>query len=557
MAQQSNTRPVARVRIPAMDDPTTLSPGTVFGGDFTLRRRLGSGGMATVYEAVENGLGRLVAVKVLDRAGDPVLRARFFAEAKAMAAMVHPGVAGILRYGTDGKTGLPFLAMEKFDGSLAGRLTDCRTLPEAETARIALAVADALAALHAHDPPLVHRDLKPSNVLLSSGGRVVLADFGLVRRIASDATALTAPGAGQPGTWLYAAPEQRAGAPPSPAVDWYAFGVLLFRCLSGGFPGPGGELPRDTATEVSRAWRPLVRALLRDDPAERLCDGAAVRAALRRIVRSCRRRAWWRRRGRFLAAGAAAGAAIAAAATMLAKPKGTATETTGGAAAPTPAAMITAPEPAATAPAPAATAPAPAETDDDRFPGKEWTRGYADSLRATLAAAIENPSPDAENRIVVSAGSILLSGDVPLSSTPPDIVLDGGKLVFSPSSQDLRDIISRCELFVATAPDDTENIPQNVISVRKEWFANRILVTERGGSATDADCDIRAYVTNAVLRAPGTEDATINFFGLSSIVINRKRLDPGLTVTGSASVADFLPSGRFRNRRWFEEDNPL
>ena len=220
----------------------TLPAGVRFGGDYEILRVLGAGGMATVYEAREEPIGRVVALKVLDRA-EPALRARFLAEARTMAGLRHPGVAEILRFGTDAATGLPFLAMKPYPGSLADRLGDSRALAEADAAALGLRLADALAALHAADPPVVHRDVKPSNVLLDETGAPVLADFGVAKRLAPEETLHTLSSAGtQPGTWSYAAPEQRTGLPLSPAADWYAFGVLLYRCLTGGFPPPGGAL---------------------------------------------------------------------------------------------------------------------------------------------------------------------------------------------------------------------------------------------------------------------------------------------------------------------------
>ncbi|MBQ7667480.1 MAG: hypothetical protein IJS46_05735, partial [Kiritimatiellae bacterium] len=230
---------------------------------------------------------------------------------------------------------------------------------------------------------------------------------------------------------------------------------------------------------------------------------------------------------------------------------------TGGVVPPGTSASPAAPKEAPAAPkaTPVATKATAAPTS--RFPAKDWTRHYAEGVRETLAAAIENPSPDAGNRIVVPKGSILLSGDIPASSSPPDIVLDGGKLLFSPPSRELRQVIDRCERFIAAAPDDTEEVPSNIVPKRTEWFASRILVTSRGGSAADADADIRAYVTNDVRRAPGTEAATLDVAGFSSIVLERRLLDPGLTITGYGSVADFLPSGLLRNRRWFDTDDPL
>ena len=528
-----------------------LPPGARFGGDFTILRALGAGASATVYEARENALGRLVALKTLDRA-DPEMRARFLSEARAMAAVRHPGVAQIFRFGEDAATGLLFLAMERFAGSLADRVSNSRVLPEAEVASLGLAVADALAALHGRSPPLVHRDVKPSNILFSDDGRVVLADFGLVRRLAPDATALTAPGAGQPGTWLYAAPEQRAGAPPTPAVDWFALGVTLFRCLTGGFPGPGGALPTDIAGEVGRGWRPLLRGLLREDPERRLCDPETIRRSLLRILRHAKARGG-ARRALFAAAGAAA--IFAAVALAARAPRNQSPDA--------PEAVVPAVPEAETAvdAAPEAVVPAAqeAETAVDAappFPAVEWTREYADTLRSKLAKVVVNPMPDAENRIVVRAGEVLLSGDIAPSADPPTVVLDGGALHFSHGAAALREAIDQCERFVAEANGDETRVPK-VLPARREVFRNPIAVTKNGGWL---DHDDRAFATlvGPIGLAPGTSSGVLDVFGLTEIVIDRRALaDSRLEITGCGQVADVTPGGLVRNRRWFEDDNPL
>ena len=531
-----------------MQNHSGLPPGTRFGGDFTILRALGAGASATVYEAREEPLGRLVALKVLDGAL-PEMRARFLSEARAMAALRHPSVAEIFRFGEDSATGLPFLAMEKFAGSLAGRIADCRVLPEAEAAKLGLVVAEALAAMHGCDPPLVHRDVKPSNILMSEDGRMALADFGLVRKLAPDATALTAPGAGQPGTWLYAAPEQRAGAPPSPAMDWYALGVTLFRCLTGGFPGPGGALPVDVAGEVSRAWQPLLRGLLEDRPNRRLRDPEKILWSLRRI----RRRAVARgktMRALFAVAAAAAFVAALGAAAWARQSRVPSSMTPPDAAAPA------AEEPPPPSAASAAEEPPPVADDETSFSAVRWTREYGNSLRELLAKTMHDPVPDAENRIVVRAGEILLSGDIPPSPSPATIVLDGGALHFSHGAAVLRKCIERCDRFVAEARGDETVVPQ-VMPARKELFRNPISVTANGGHLDHAD-EAFADIVGPVGLAPETSSGSLDVFGLTEIVIDRRALaDSRLAVTGCGQIADVLPDGRVRNRRWFEDGNPL
>ena len=428
----------------------TLPAGVRFGGDFTILRVLDAGGMATVYEAREEPIGRLVALKVLDRA-EPVLRARFLAEARTMAGLRHPGVAEVLRFGTDPATDIPFLAMKPYPGSLADRLGDSRSLAEADAAALGLRLADALAALHAADPPVVHRDVKPSNVLLDEEGAPVLADFGVAKRLAPEETFHTLSSAGtQPGTWSFAAPEQRAGLPLSPAADWYAFGVLLYRCLTGGFPPPGGALPVDVAAETSRAWRPLLRGLLREDPATRLADPDAIRAALRRVLRSCRRRVLLHRLRIPLALAAAALLAFAAWRLPPAKPDAEHEEV--------------------------AAEPVPGWSEDGDPPlwpsydasSRTWRNRHFDL--SDLARAAVPPEIGSNGVARVGPNRTVLSRDLPHDGSVREVVLNGGQLVFYD-------------------PDRADE---------PEHFPLPIRVTSAGGYLRSSDRSRTRYVTNSI-----------------------------------------------------------
>ena len=510
-----------------MENATSpLAPGRPFGGAFTLLRPLGAGGAASVWLAREDALGREVALKVPART-DPAARGRFLDEARALAAVRHPGVVAVLRWGEDPATGLPFFAMPVHPATLADRFAREPRLSEADTAALGLALVPALAALHAAG--IAHRDLKPSNVLLDASGAPVLAD----------------PCGPRGGTPAWAAPEQLASPDPSSCIvhsascigavaDWHALGLLLYRALAGALPPPRGilpdavepprgSLPRDLRPRPSRGWEPLLCALLDPDPARRLADPAAILRALRRLRRRALVRARLRRLRRPALVALAALAAAALLATVLRAAVG----------------FVPSGSPV----------PAPS-------PAKDWTRQYADNLRKRLAAVLPNPAPDSENRIVVPAGSLLLSGDIPSAANPPTIVLDGGTLLFSPGIGALREIAGRCDRFLSEAPDTATGTP-DVLPARREWLANPILVTARGGFLDTADGEIHAFVTNSVRLASGAESATLDVFGFSSIILDRNRLDPELSVTGCGSVADFLPDGRVRNRRWFDPEEPL
>lgn len=263
----------------------TIPPGTVFGESFRIEDCLGQGGMATVYLAQDSALGRSVALKVLDYEDpDGSLARRFLREARLLASVGHPSIVPVYRYGTDAATGFSYFAMECADRTLRDELESRHTLPERELAAHALEILGALHALHSRDPAVIHRDVKPSNILILPSGRWVLADLGIAKVLDANITReRTRPGV-QPGTWEWASPEQRDGCDVTPATDYYALGTILFYALSAGMPSPSGALPVDIAPHVSRRWRPLLRGLLRPDPAERLCFYDTVHATLERIA---------------------------------------------------------------------------------------------------------------------------------------------------------------------------------------------------------------------------------------------------------------------------------
>jgi tetratricopeptide (TPR) repeat protein/tRNA A-37 threonylcarbamoyl transferase component Bud32 len=191
---------------------------------------LGRGAMGVVYKARQTSLNRVVALKMILRAehAGAEWRARFLAEAEAVAALQHPGVVQIYEFGTHG--GLPFCALEFCPGgTLADRLRGA-PLPAGEAAATAQRLARAVQA--AHEKGIVHRDLKPSNVVLDAQGRPKVTDFGLARRL-EGGPGLTQTGA-IIGTPSYMAPEQARGVKGvGPAADVYALGAILYECLTG------------------------------------------------------------------------------------------------------------------------------------------------------------------------------------------------------------------------------------------------------------------------------------------------------------------------------------
>ncbi|HEX9063828.1 MAG TPA: protein kinase, partial [Streptosporangiaceae bacterium] len=156
-----------------------MTQGRVVGGRYELLDVLGAGGMATVWRATDQVLGREVAVKLLSPqlAADRAFRDRFGREARHVAALSHPGLVMVFDCGTDGDT--PYIVMELVAGrTLRQVLDETGPLPADDAIGIAAAVCDALEA--AHEAGLIHRDIKPANIVLSPAGVKVL-DFGIAR----------------------------------------------------------------------------------------------------------------------------------------------------------------------------------------------------------------------------------------------------------------------------------------------------------------------------------------------------------------------------------------
>ena len=235
----------------------------VLGGRYRLGEQIAAGGMGSVYRAVDELLGRQVAVKVLRRelAEDPTFLERFRREARAAACLSHQGVAGIYDYGELG--GRPFIVMELVDGeTLAERVAARGRLPWPEALAVGEQVARALAAAHANG--LVHRDIKPANILLGVDGRAKVTDFGIAQ--AAQTTTLTRSGMVL-GSANYVAPEQAQGGHVGPAADLYSLGCVLYEAVTGETPYRGAN-PVAIATQHVSAPVPNPRELVPDLPGQ-------------------------------------------------------------------------------------------------------------------------------------------------------------------------------------------------------------------------------------------------------------------------------------------------
>lgn len=284
-------------------DTTLPDPliGTLLDGRYRVEQRIAVGGMATVYRATDTRLDRVVAVKVMhpSLAQDTEFTGRFIREAKAVARLAHPNVVNVFDQGADGRA--VFLAMEYVPG---------RTLRDVLRDRGALSVRAALDILEpvlaalgaAHRAGLVHRDVKPENVLITDGGLVKVADFGLVRLLSgSDGITETTSAGTVLGTVSYLAPEQiQPGLPTDQRVDVYAAGILLYETLTGSKPYVGDnpmqviyrhlheDVPRPSlvAPGAGAELDAIVAAATSRDPGGRPYDAVELLAALQRARRT-------------------------------------------------------------------------------------------------------------------------------------------------------------------------------------------------------------------------------------------------------------------------------
>src|SRR4051794_12235455 len=262
------------------------------GGRYRIERPLGHGGMATVFAARDEELGRPVAIKLLadGAAGDPEVRSRFLREARLAGRLSHPNVVRVFDAGEDG--GRPYIVMELVDGETVADLLARRgRLDPAEA--ISLGRQAAAALQHAHDAGLVHRDVKPQNLLLRRDGTLEIADFGIAR--AAESTRLTLAGTVL-GTAAYLAPEQALGDDVGPAADVYSLGAVLYELLAGEPPFRFESLAqiaterpplrplRELAREVPPALEDVVMRALARNPAYRQASAAELGAELAAAV---------------------------------------------------------------------------------------------------------------------------------------------------------------------------------------------------------------------------------------------------------------------------------
>jgi eukaryotic-like serine/threonine-protein kinase len=310
---------------------------TLFDGRYRIQRKLGAGGMADVYLAEDQELGRRVAIKILNsrHGNDDQFIERFRREAKNAAALNHPNIVSIYDRGEAEDT--YYIAMEFLDGRTLKELIVGRGAAPVNVAiEYARQILSALRFAHRHG--IVHRDIKPHNVLVDGEGRVKVTDFGIARAGASQMTE-----AGSiVGTAQYLSPEQARGGEVDPRSDLYSLGVVLYELLTGKTPFDG-ETPVEIAMkhlsntpappsklrpDVPRELDMVVMRALAKNPDERYQSADEMESDLERVARGARvSAATVDTATQVLRRPAAAATAVtsATAATMIAPPPATAT----------------------------------------------------------------------------------------------------------------------------------------------------------------------------------------------------------------------------------------
>jgi eukaryotic-like serine/threonine-protein kinase len=265
-----------------------LSSGHLLDNRYRLDERIATGGMGDVWRGTDIVLGRVIAVKVLRPAmlADPEFAARFYGEARMMAAFRHPGVVEVYDYAGAGEpTGseddCAYLVMAYVEGEpLSAKLKEEGRIGVAETMSIVAQTGEALHAAHQHGT--VHRDVKPGNLIVKPNGTVILVDFGVARSNA--VTSLTGLNA-IVGTALYMAPEQVAKGNVTPATDIYALGAVAYHCIAGVPPFDGDNAlqvalrhledePEPLPAEVPEPVRALISRAMAKHPGDRFASAA-------------------------------------------------------------------------------------------------------------------------------------------------------------------------------------------------------------------------------------------------------------------------------------------
>jgi len=265
----------------------------VFGRRYRVTERIGTGGMADVYKAVDETLGRTVAVKVMHArfASDPEFVDRFRHEASAAANLSHPSIVNIYDYGVE--AGTYYIVMELVRGTdLKAVVKQRGALDPIKVAEYGVQVCAALTVAHGYG--IIHRDIKPQNIVLTPDGAIKVMDFGIARAVDSDATQTGS----VLGTAQYVSPEQAQGRRLGPESDLYSLGVVLYELSTGRLPFDGDTPvsvalkhvndvpvpPRSVNPQIPPALEAVILKAMEKDPTRRYRSADDMRDDLQRVI---------------------------------------------------------------------------------------------------------------------------------------------------------------------------------------------------------------------------------------------------------------------------------
>ena len=253
--------------------------GQIFDGRYKIIKRIGEGGMATVYEGFDTRANRIVAIKVLkdEIANDSQSVKRFINESKAVAMMSHPNIVRI--YDVSVKDDLKYIVMEHIDGiTLKSYMTKKGALSLAETVSYSEQILRALD--HAHNKGVTHRDIKPQNILLLKDGHIKVTDFGIAKLPNTETVTMTDKAIG---TVFYISPEQASGKTIDQRSDIYSLGAMMYEMMTGTLPFTADspvsvammqvnatpKVPREIKPEIPRGLEQIVLLAMEKQPEDR------------------------------------------------------------------------------------------------------------------------------------------------------------------------------------------------------------------------------------------------------------------------------------------------
>ena len=263
----------------------------VFGNRYRIIERIGIGGMAEVYRATDEVLGRTVALKLMlpQYAADPTFAARFKQEAQAAANLQSPYIVNIYDWGREETDQTFYIVMELVRGTdLKTAINQRGALNQRKAAEVASQVCAALSVAHSYD--IIHRDIKPHNIMVQPDGNAKVMDFGIAR---ANGSSMTQTGSVL-GTAYYVSPEQAQGRELTPATDLYSLGIVLYEAVTGQLPFDGPDAVSVALKQVNQQPQPpseidpnidadleaIILKAMSKQPADRFITAEAMRVAL-------------------------------------------------------------------------------------------------------------------------------------------------------------------------------------------------------------------------------------------------------------------------------------